>query len=140
MSAAFEVGKGSGCIRNEHSKTGAVAVRDGQIIASATNGAITGLPSCATRGYCIRTKMNIPSGTMREVTYCLCAEQRIICNCARDGVALNGAEMYVTMLPCAVCIRLIISAGFKRCYYHFDYASALTREIAKEAGFELIQI
>ena len=138
MREAEEATKQSLCIRND-AQMGAVAVRDGKILSRGWNGAVGKTP-CITRGECIRQKNGIPSGTMREIGYCICAEQRIICTAARDGISLLGADMYVTKLPCAYCVRMMIAAGIRRVFYRGDYENKLGREIAAEVGFEMIQV
>jgi dCMP deaminase len=139
MEKAFEVSQKSLCILAP-SHIGAVAVRDGHVIASGTNGPNARLGSCADRGYCIRRRLEIKSGTQREVAYCICAEQRMICNAAREGIELEGAEVYITHKPCAVCVRLMIESGIARVFYKNDYPQSFTDEIATTANFELIKI
>ena len=139
MDCAFLEGKKSGCIRAE-SLIGAVAVKEGQVVAGGYNGVVGKIMPCCNRGYCIRKKLNIPSGTQREIAYCICAEQRMICNAARDGVKLEGAEVYVTHKPCAICTRLMIESGIARAFFKSDYPNQFTDEICKESGFEMIKL
>ena len=139
MNCAAEESKKTHCIRPE-SMIGAVAVKDGQVIAGGSNGVVGKIMKCCERGYCIRKKLNIPSGTQREIAYCICAEQRMICDAARQGVQLNEAEVYVTHKPCAICTRLMIESGISRVYYKADYPNQFTDEICKEAGFEMIKL
>ena len=139
MDFAFLETEKSDCMRPEF-RIGCVAVLNGKIVASGFNGYVGKLGSCETRGFCIRQKRNIPSGTQREVAYCICAEQRMICNAARSGIRLDGAEVYVTHLPCAVCIRLMIESGIVRVFYRNDYSCSFTKELAHDANFELIKL
>jgi dCMP deaminase len=84
--------------------------------------------------------MGIPSGTQREVAYCICAEQRMICNAAREGIRLAGADVYVTHLPCATCVRLMLETGIARCFYGVEYNNQFTHELCEMAGFELVKL
>jgi len=42
-----------------------------------------------------------------------CAEQMALANAIRLGKKLNGARLYVTLEPCAVCAGLIVESGIK---------------------------
>ncbi len=101
MDLAFATAKRSTCDR---AQVGAIAVKDKRIIATGYNGSPSGLPHCSEVGHqllkehCIRT---------------VHAEQNIICQCAKDGVALKGATIYCTHQPCFDCLKLLISAGVK---------------------------
>ena len=74
------------------------------------------------------------------------AERNAIDNCARDGVAMRGATMYVTLMPCHECARSIIQAGIKMVVYseneseRFKESSENARIMFKEANVELIKI
>ena len=138
MQRAEKIAEDSLCIRDE-SRIGAVAVKDGRIVETGFNGVVGNIPRCAIRGECIRKKMGIKSGTQREVAYCICAEQRMICNAARNGITLDGAEVYVTHRPCAICIRLLIEAGVARVFYKHEYVQQFTKELCAMTGFELMQ-
>ena len=41
------------------------------------------------------------------------AERNAIANCARLGIATEGATMVVNMFPCIECARMIVQAGIK---------------------------
>jgi len=45
------------------------------------------------------------------------AEQNTIAFAARHGICTNGADIYVTHMPCAACARSIIQAGIVRVCY-----------------------
>ena len=141
MRRAEEIGKAQSLCTRDESRIGCVAVKGGQEVASGYNGVVGDIMPCATRGFCIRKHRNIPSGTQREVAYCICAEQRMICESARDGINLDGAEVYSSHMPCAVCVRLLIDCGITRVYYKSErYVNQFAQELATEAGFPLIGI
>ena len=139
MEIAKSTARESLCIRAE-SQVGAVAVKNGCVIARGFNGALCTEYNCEKRGYCIRQRKDIPSGTAREIAYCICAEQRMICQSARHGVSLIGAEVYITHAPCAFCIRLMIECGVARAYYEIEYPQPFADVVAKEFNFELVKI
>ena len=140
MNYAEQEAERSLCFRPE-SRFGAIAVKDGKIIATGYNGAVAGIRPCAERGFCVRKKRGVQSGTRREIAYCICAEQRMICNAARNGVNLDGADVYVTGISCSYCVRLMTECGVKRVFQKDAariYMNSFTKEIADEAGLELI--
>ncbi|MCL2756001.1 MAG: deaminase [Firmicutes bacterium] len=139
MKLAKEIATKSGCIRGE-SRFGAIAVKDGNIIAEGWNGHVGNIKPCIEQGSCIRVESGIPSGTRREVAHCICAEQRLICTAAKDGVALENSTMYVNGLPCEVCMRLIKAAGIKRVFHTNDYLNDESYKKAELVGLELVKI
>ena len=44
------------------------------------------------------------------------AERDAIYKSVRDGISLNGTEIYVNYFPCSDCARAIISSGIKKIY------------------------
>ena len=138
MKAAREAATASHCMHS-NARVGVVAVRDGQIIASAANQTVGNIQPCTTAGRCLRQDLNIPSGTKREVAHCICAEQRMICNAARDGIALDGAEVYVTTLPCKLCVRLLTACGITRVVYDKSYPGE-SLELATATGLKLVPL
>ena len=139
MKKARFVATKSDCIRSG-SRFGAIAVRDGEVIASGWNGYVGNMAPCGATGKCIRQELKIESGTRREVAHCICAEQRLICNAAREGTSLDGAVMYVTGLPCEVCVRLIIACGISKVIYESKYLNEQSYKQAELGGLKLIQI
>ena len=113
---------------------GAVIVRDKRIMTTGYNGAPAGMKTCKERGYCLRRRMNIPSGTRAEVCYAIHAEQNAIIQAAKLGVCIEGATLYCTHQPCSVCAKMIVNAGIKRVVYEQGYPDDFTHEIFGETG------
>lgn len=57
------------------------------------------------------------------------AEQNVLMQAARFGIATDGAEVYCTHKPCSICVKLMINAGIARVYYLKDYPDPLTDEL-----------
>lgn len=104
-------------------RIGAIIVKDDQIVATGYNGSPRGTKSCLEKGFCLRRKLNIPSGTQYELCASVHAEQNAIINSARAGVSLLNGDMYIfgeknkkiiKALPCFICKKMIINAGIKR--------------------------
>jgi len=122
LNIAKQVAQRSTCLRRT---IGAVIIRDDQIISTGYVGAPRRTKDSQERGFCIRDRMNIPSGHRYELCRSVHAEQNAIINTARAGVSLYGGDMYIwgsnygeekpiNAFPCFICKKMIINAGIKR--------------------------
>ncbi len=68
------------------------------------------------------------------------AEANAIIQAARNGVCIDGADIYVTASPCWNCFKLIANSGIKRIYYGEFYRDEKSLKVAKECGIELISL
>jgi dCMP deaminase len=104
---------------------GAIIVKEDQIIATGYVGAPRHTRSSLDHGFCLRQKLNIPSGSQYELCRSVHAEQNAIINSARAGVSLLGGDMYIFgeqresgetifAFPCFICKKMIINAGLNR--------------------------
>ncbi|MCK4761720.1 MAG: dCMP deaminase family protein [Candidatus Aminicenantes bacterium] len=104
---------------------GAIILKEDQIIAAGYVGSPRKTKSSLEHGFCLRQKLNIPSGTQYELCRSVHAEQNAIINAARSGVSLLGGAMYVygeerpggemlDAFPCFICKKMIINAGLVR--------------------------
>lgn len=116
---------------------GAVIVKDKRTLATGYNGAPSGIMNCRDKGFCMRDKLGIPSGTRAEVCYAVHAEQNAIDQAAKFGVAVDGATLYCTHQPCTICTKLIINSGIKRVVYKYPYPDDFSMELFKEAGIQI---
>jgi dCMP deaminase len=128
--------------------TGAVLVKDKQLLASGYNGSMPGAPHCIDQvmpdgsPYCHRRVLKIAD--VDKYNYCRAshAEANAIAQAARYGVAIKGASLYVTLQPCFVCIKLLATAQIERVYYELAYESqdplrdAFWEAAVQEAGFQ----
>ena len=130
MDMAYEQAEKSVCLR---AKVGAVLVKDGMVVAQGYNNVVGGVKPCKEVG-CLRDKLNIPSGTRREVCRNICAEQLAISEAARNGVELDGSIAYITTYPCHICAKLLVSSGVTEIVYDKDYPDELSSNFLKEAG------
>ncbi len=128
MNIARQVASRATC---ERKHVGAVIVRDKTILSTGYNGSIRGLAHCDEAGHlmedghCVRT---------------VHAEANAICQAARNGVRLEGADIYTTASPCWSCFRLIANSSIRRIYYGEFYRDERSLEIAKELGMELVDL
>lgn len=135
MQLAFVVAGRSTCLRRQ---VGAVMVKDKQILSTGYNGSPSGLLHCDEVG-CLRQSLSVPSGERHEICRAVHAEQNALVQAAKHGVAIIGADLYVTHQPCVLCTKLLINAGISRVVYTHAYPDQLAVAMAKEAGLELVQ-
>jgi dCMP deaminase len=111
---------------------GATIVRDKRIIAGGYNGSVSGSVHCVDEGcyvidgHCVRT---------------VHAEANALLQCAKFGVATEGADIYVTHFPCLQCCKQLIQSGIRTVYYAEDYRNhPYAIELFNEVGVETVQV
>jgi dCMP deaminase len=107
---------------------GAVIVRDKTILSTGYNGSIRGMPHCSEVGH------------MMEEGHCVAtihAESNAILQAAKNGVAIEGASIYVTASPCWSCFKQVANAGLRRIIYGEFYRDTRIFDVAKQLGIEL---
>jgi dCMP deaminase len=128
MNIAGEVATRSTCDRKH---VGAVIVRDKTILSTGYNGSVRGLPHCDDAGH------------MMEDGHCVAtihAESNAIIQAARNGVRLEGADIYVTASPCWNCFKMVVNAGVKNIYYGEFYRDERIFKAAQELKIHISQI
>ncbi len=118
-------------------QVGAVAARDGVVLAVAHN---THRPTEYAPYLDGDPRNEFSRGLRWDLSTAIHAEASVVAGAARDGVALAGADIYVTTFPCPACARLIAGAGFRRCYVAGPYAMLDGDRVLREAGVELIWV
>jgi len=128
MNIARQAGTRSTCDRKH---VGAVIVRDKTILSTGYNGSIRGMPHCDDVGH------TIESGHCVATVH---AEANAIIQAAKNGVRIDGGEIYTTASPCWNCFKLIANAGIVRVYYGEFYRDRRSLEIAGQLGMELVDL
>ncbi len=136
MSITRLVAQRSTCLRR---KVGAILVKDKRILCTGYNGAPAGLKHCLEIG-CLRERLGVKSGQRHELCRALHAEQNVLIQAAYHGIAVQGAVLYCTNLPCSICTKMLINAGIKKIYYQDGYPDDLSRQMLKEASIELVKL
>ncbi len=136
MKIAELVASRSTCLRRS---VGAIIVKDKRILATGYNGAPAGIEHCAVVG-CLRQQMGVASGERHELCRGIHAEQNAIIQAAYHGVAIRGASLYCTNLPCSICAKMIINAGIEKIYYADGYADPMTQQMFAEVNLDLIRV
>ena len=107
---------------------GSVIVRDRTILSTGYNGSIRGMPHCSEVGH------------MMEDNHCVAtihAESNAILQAAKNGVAIDGASIYVTASPCWSCFKQIANTGMRRIVYGEFYRDTRIFDVAKQLNIEL---
>lgn len=134
MEIAKVVASRSTCLRR---KAGAVFVKDKRILSTGYNGVPKGLPHCENTG-CPRA--DYPSGTHHELCRAVHSEQNAIVQAAIHGVSIEGATLYCTHQPCALCAKMLINAGIVRVVYEDDYPDDGSLGFLKLAEIEVLKM
>lgn len=128
MNIAKQVATRSTCDRK---CVGAVIARDRTILSTGYNGSIRGMPHCDEAGH------------MMENDHCVAtihAEANAILQAAKNGVRIEGSEIYITASPCWSCFKMMANAGIKKIYYGEFYRDERIFETAKKIGIELVHL
>ncbi|HKQ62973.1 MAG TPA: dCMP deaminase family protein [Candidatus Polarisedimenticolaceae bacterium] len=128
MNIARQAATRSTCDRKH---VGAVIVRDKTILSTGYNGSIRGMPHCDDVGH------------LMENDHCVAtvhAEANAIIQAAKNGVRIDGGELYTTASPCWNCFKLIANAGIRRVYYGEFYRDARSIEVARQLGIDLTDL
>ena len=128
MNIAHQVSTRATCPRKH---VGAVVVRDRTILSTGYNGSIRGLPHCDEAGHDMEGGHCV--GTIH-------AEANAIIQAAKNGVRIEGAEIYTTASPCWSCFKLIANSGIRRIYFGEFYRDEKSVRVAKHLGIELIDL
>lgn len=128
MQLAAHVATRATCDRKH---VGAVIVRDRTVLSTGYNGSIRGHEHCDDVGH-----------TM-EGGHCVAtvhAEANAIIQAAKNGVAIDGSELYTTASPCWSCFKLIANAGIRRVFFGEFYRDERSLEVARRLGIELVDL
>ena len=118
-------------------QVGAVAARDGRVLGCAWNRHhpteyapyLSGDPRDA-----------FERGVRADLSTAIHAEAALIAGAARDGTSLAGADLYTTTFPCPACARLIVEAGFLRCFFAGQYSVLDGEQTLRAGGIGLIWV
>ena len=128
MSIARQVATRSTCDRKH---VGAVIVRDKTILSTGYNGSIRGMPHCDDVGH------DIDGGHCVATIH---AEANALLQAAKNGVRIEGGELYTTASPCWSCFKLIANAGIRTIYYGEFYRDRKSLAVARRLGIDLIDL
>lgn len=140
----------------ESFKVAAIAVNDGRIIATGINGSPKSSVNCDDYFKHLHniSKPDIlyeewkKSEDWREIhhkwsdVHEIHAEQSLICEAARNGMALNETDIYISHEPCIHCSKLLIGIRPRNIYFvhRYDKSDFDSRILIKEQAINIEQI
>lgn len=108
---------------------GCVIVKDGRIISTGYNGSISGHSHCYDAGHLM------VEGSCKRTIH---AEHNAIIQCAKVGISVDGADIYVTHYPCPYCMQVLNQAGIVNIYYMEHYNHKFVNKF--DAGMNIEQL
>lgn len=131
-------------------KVGAVIVKDGRPVATGRNGTATGKVNCdelaKAKGWLLADGKLDPSKRAAHSAWSaeneIHAEINAILFAARNGIAIEGADLYCTASPCPDCCKAISNSGIARVFYciPYDRGSDTWKRRLTGAGIEVHHI
>jgi len=102
---------------------GAILVLDRQILATGYNGSMPGDKHCLDEGRCY--KRSLGKKNQGKYDYCRAshAEANLLAQAAKKGISVEGATLYITLMPCYTCTKQLAVAGIKEVVYEYIYES-----------------
>ncbi len=115
----------------------AAIVKDNKIVATAYNAHYPSPHALTING---DPRSNFDAGQGAGIYTSIHAEASALAQAARKGIAVDGADVYVTTFPCPTCARSLVEAGVKRVFYKKGYSLLDAEEILKGSGIEIILV
>jgi dCMP deaminase len=127
------------------SHSGALIVRNDEIVATGYNGAPRGRKNCSDLGYCVREQMRVPRGERYELCRSVHAEANAVLNYRGSLKDLEGSTVYVTLFPCHDCAKILAQVGVGEVVYLDNkYADTddgrISRRILDSCGISYRQV
>jgi dCMP deaminase len=118
-------------------RQGALIFKDGKVLLEAFNRSI---PTGNTAWSDGDPRNNYKQGMNIETSVFLHAEAGLVAEAAGKGIAIRGADLYITTFPCPVCAKLLVAAGIKRVFFVTGYAMLDAEQLFREAGVEIVRV
>ncbi len=106
------IARRSTCLRK---RVGAVITMDRRILSHGYNGVLSGMSHCCDTGVCKKEEAQ-----NEDYKICVHAEQNAITQCAKRGLSVDGATIYVNANICLTCAKLIAASGIRRVVFRRD--------------------
>ncbi|RRB06938.1 deoxycytidylate deaminase [Larkinella rosea] len=130
MELAVNLSQRSHCIK---AQVGAVLTKDTRIISIGYNGPPAGTHNCDEEF----PEVGCPRDSKGSCSLALHAEQNAILYAAKNGSAIEGATIYVTLSPCIACARIIYSMKISKVVFLHSYAQY--KGIPTDEGVEFLR-
>ena len=126
-------------------KVACLAVKDNRIIATGINGTPPGFENCDE--HFKDADKNSEEFRVEHHNWCLPielhSEENLITYAARNGISLEGCDIYISLAPCVSCTRLLAALKPRRVFYKeaYDKSDILyIREYFDKIGIEFIEL
>ncbi len=130
MELAVNLAKRSHCIK---AQVGAVLTRDTRIISIGYNGPPAGTHNCDDEF----PGVGCARDSKGSCSLALHAEENAILYAAKNGAAIEGSTIFVTLSPCIACARIIYSMKIARVVFLHSYAEY--KGIPTDEGVEFLR-
>ena len=114
---------------------GAAVIKDGNVIMQVHNSAVPDEHIHYTEG---DPRSDFSKGVNVDFSLFFHCEAQLVARAAKEGVSLQGAEMYVTTFPCPTCAKLVAYSGIKKMYYADGYGVLDGERVLKSQGVEIV--
>lgn len=132
MDVVDTIARRSTCLRK---KVGAVITFDHRILSHGYNGVPSRHEHCCDTLLCLKDQAG-----SEDFKVCVHAEQNAICQCAKRGLPVEGATIYVNADVCITCAKLMISSGIARVVIRRDNKGALDGiNLLIKCGVEVVE-
>jgi dCMP deaminase len=118
-------------------QVGAVAARDGRVLKAAHN---HHHPSEYAPYLDGDPRNEFSRGVRPDLSTAIHAEASLVAQAAREGMSLAGADLYVSTFPCPACARLVVEAGFARCFFAGPYSMLDGERVLRAGKVELVWV
>jgi len=118
-------------------QVGSILVKNGQKVLHAHN---THMPTELSPYVVGDIRDFIKAGEHSDISSALHSEKAIVSLAAKKGVALEGADLYVSTFPCSDCAAVVAFSGIKRCFFGGGHASFNGENILKLFKVEMIYV
>lgn len=121
-------------------RVGAVIVRNRMILATGYNGSPSGHPHCTDVGCLVVTSQNSDGETEENCIRTIHAEINAIAQAAKNGVSIDGADIYITHSPCMQCLKVLLNTGIRRICFEKGYKLARVQWLLEPRPVEMVQV
>jgi len=131
------VAERSTCTR---ASVGAVIVRNRMILATGYNGSPAGHPHCTDVGCLVVVSRNSDGQDEENCIRTIHAEINAIAQAAKNGVSIDGADIYITHSPCMHCLKVLLNTGIKRICFEREYKLDRVAWLLEPRPVEMVKV
>jgi dCMP deaminase len=116
-------------------RIGATALKDGKILFTTHNIYVPSEQIAYDQG---DPRSNFSSGQHLESSLALHSEAHLVASAAKQGISLNGADIYCDTFPCPPCAKQLAYAGIRKLFYRNGYKILDGERILRSQGVKII--